>query len=469
MIANYAAKGRLIKKFYAFFLILFLLIFFAVHLFTEKIKELDNRIYPNVYVDNVAVGHMLPRDAAKMLQKNYSRVGTININIVYEGEKIATLSGQNLNLRTNLEEKVIQAYDIGRTPLPASRILQKISAILKLRRYDFQTEILYDRENLDDFIASAEDKYDKPAKNALFSFENNRVASFRQEEKGLKIMTDNFYIDFNKAVKDIKFNPVNKNVVLRSREIKPDITLAQANSFGIEEYLGEGKSDYTHSIPSRIHNVIVGASKFNGILIPKGREFSFNDTIGDISAVTGYQPAYIIKNGRTVLGDGGGVCQVSTTLFRAALNIGLPIVERHAHDYRVGYYENDSKPGFDATVFAPSTDLKILNDTPASILIQTQVDEENNLLYFRLYGKKDGRRSEISDAVVYDVTPALADVRQDDPTMKKGQIKQVDFAAPGTKARFTYKVYKNGSKVVDTSFFSNYRPWAAVYLVGTAD
>ena len=100
------------------------------------------------------------------------------------------------------------------------------------------------------------------------------------------------------------------------------------------------------------------------MLIPPGGTISYNEIVGDISAATGYQPAYIIKDGRTILGDGGGVCQVSTTLFRAGLSAGLPILERHPHAYRVHYYEEGGyKPGLDATVFAPGVDLKMKNDT----------------------------------------------------------------------------------------------------------
>ena len=215
--------------------------------------------------------------------------------------------------------------------------------------------------------------------------------------------------------------------------------------------------------------MILAASKFDGILIPPGETFSFNKQIGDISALTGYQPAYIIKEGKTVLGDGGGVCQVSTTLFRAAINAGLPVVDRTAHAYRVSYYENDMKPGFDATVFSPSVDLKIKNDTPAYILIDTEVDEDNNLLYFRFYGKKDGRKIEIGEPALWDVVPPPEAKYQDDPTLKKGVTKQVDFPAWGSKASFTYKVSRGGNVTVDEKFYSIYKPWAAVYLVGTAD
>jgi vancomycin resistance protein YoaR len=151
------------------------------------------------------------------------------------------------------------------------------------------------------------------------------------------------------------------------------------------------------------------------------------------------------------------------------LNAGLPIVERHAHAYRVGYYENDSQPGFDATVFAPTNDLKIKNDTPAYILVQTEIDKENNLLYFKLYGKKDNRRSEISKIALYDLTPPPPSLYQDDPTLKKGVIKQVDYAASGGKASFHYQVTKDNQTIIDQDFLSLFKPWQAVYLVGTAD
>ena len=204
-------------------------------------------------------------------------------------------------------------------------------------------------------------------------------------------------------------------------------------------------------------------------MIKPGSEFSFNETIGDISSSTGYKPAYIIKAGKTVLGDGGGVCQVSTTVFRAALNTGLPIIERTAHAYRVSYYEQDSQPGFDATVYGPTVDFKFKNDTENYILIQTEVDQINNILTFKLYGKSDGRKVELSKPKVYDVQPPLPDATQEDPTLKRGVVKQVDFPAWGAKSVFDYKVTRGKDILFEKEFFSSYRPWQAIYLVGTAD
>ncbi|MBI5619631.1 VanW family protein, partial [Candidatus Gottesmanbacteria bacterium] len=194
----------------------------------------------------------------------------------------------------------------------------------------------------------------------------------------------------------------------------------------------------------------------------------FNDAVGDISAATGYQSAYIIKEGKTVLGDGGGVCQVSTTLFRAALDAGLTIIERRAHAYRVHYYEEGGyKPGLDATVFGPTVDLKIKNDTPAYILIQATIDTQRMTLAFDLYGTNDGRRSEILNHQVWGITPPPPDLYQDDPTIPAGVIKQVDFAAWGAQTSFRYKVTRNSEVLQDQVFTSNFRPWQAVYLRGT--
>jgi len=144
----------------------------------------------------------------------------------------------------------------------------------------------------------------------------------------------------------------------------------------------------------------------------------------------------------------------------------LPIVERHAHAYRVSYYENDSEPGFDATIYSPSVDLKFKNDTPGALLIQTEIDEVNMILTFRFYGKKDDRKIEISKATVWDVSPPPEPLYQEDPTLKSGEVKQVDFPAWGAKAKFTYKV-TNGKEVMEKTFFSTFRPWRAVYLKGT--
>ena len=470
MIANSSKNHTLFVR---VVVLLCLVLFFssiitAAFIRNEK-KRYQNKIYPHVFIDDLPVGNKTKKDVLTLFNNRQKKLKDLTMFISYNNAIIATYSASTLNIRINIDDMYEKAYLIGRSSHTPSRIYQQIAAIFNIQRFIFTSQVQYDKGVLEDSINQFKDMYNRPAKNALFRFENGRVVSFQREEAGNKLQTDSLMFDLDQYIRSLKFKPQNYVVTLRDKPVDPEITLAKSNSFGIEELIGEGISNYTHSIPSRIHNVIFGASKFNGILIPKGKTFSFNETIGDISASTGYQPAYIIKEGKTVLGDGGGVCQISTTLFRAALNSGLPITERYAHAYRVSYYENDSKPGLDATVFAPSVDLKIENNTPAAILIQTSVDEDNMLLYFRLYGKKDGRNAEISTPILWDVAPPPPALYQDDPTLKRGITKQVDFPAWGGKASFNYKVTKGGQVMFEKKFFSAYKPWQAIYLVGTKE
>lgn len=426
-------------------------------------------IYPHVLIDSQPVGYKTKNSVRKMFAEKERKIKNSIIYVSYRNNVIATYSAELLEMRSNIDEIYEKAYFVGRSSHTPSRYYQKIAALVGLEVFPFTTQVQYNKAYVTDALALFEDAYNVPAKNALFKFENNKVTTFQKEEKGNKILSDLFLMDIEQSIRSLKYRQQNIVVSLRETIVEPDITLAKANNFGIEELIGEGVSNYTHSIPTRIHNVILAAKKFNGVMMQKNKVFSFGDAIGDISANTGYQPAYIIKEGKTVLGDGGGVCQVSTTFFRAALNAGLPIIEQHAHAYRVSYYENDSKPGFDATIFSPSVDLKVENNTPSDILIQTIVDEDKMLLYFKLYGKKDGRNIELSTPTLFDVAPPPPPSYQDDPTLKRGVIKQVDFPAWGGKAKFDYKVTKNNEVLFEKKFYSVYKPWQAVFLVGTQD
>ncbi|HRN71102.1 MAG TPA: VanW family protein [Candidatus Woesebacteria bacterium] len=431
-------------------------------------RNIGNTIYPHTYVDGIDMGYKSKKEAEALLQRRDDYLKNVSVKIMYQDMPIATFSAEQLDIHRDIQTKVDQAYIVGRTPDLTSRFFQQLNSILGFQKITFQTTMTYYDEPVSTFIQNTADSYNMPAKNALFQFEDGKVVSFKADEKGIEILTDEFMKDFRKEIESISDKKTQLTVTVKDSIIEPEITLAEANNHGVEELIAEGKSDYSHSIPSRVHNVILAASKFNGVLIPKGAEFSFNSIIGDISSTTGYQPAYVIQNGRTVLGDGGGVCQVSTTAFRAALNAGLPITERSAHAYRVSYYENDSDPGFDATIYVPTVDLKFKNDTPASILIMTEIDEENMILTFKFYGKKDDRQIELSPVTIWDVAPAPEPLYEDDPTLPVGQVRQVDYAASGAKTKFTYKVTK-GDEVKEETFTSIFRPWRAVYLRGTKE
>lgn len=306
------------------------------------------------------------------------------------------------------------------------------------------------------------DKLNRLPQDAKFEFTENKLVDFQPDMDGRKVDEPLLAREISSALEN---NLTEVNIPLIKTPAK--IRAGEINDLGIVELLGEGKSSYGHSIPGRVHNVALAASRINGVLVAPGEEFSFNDTVGDISAATGYKSAYIIQDGRTVLGDGGGVCQVSTTLFRAVLNAGLPVVERHPHAYRVSYYEQDSKPGVDATVFSPSVDFRFKNDTDKHILVQMETDSKNLRMRVGIYGSKDGRKVTMTEPKIFSQSPPPDDLYIDDPSLNNGVIRQIDYKAWGAKVGFDYKVEKGDQVIFQKSFYSNYRPWQAVFLRGT--
>ena len=325
----------------------------------------------------------------------------------------------------------------------------------------------FDQEKIASWSANLASTINHPPENAAFQFVEGRVTEFRPAKEG-KTLDQQKTIDI--IVQSLTELEDGKDQISLSLPIivtPPAIQTADVNTLGIRQLIGRGISYFRGSISSRIHNIQLASTKLNGILIQPGETFSFNKALGEVSQTTGFKVAYIIKEGRTILGDGGGVCQVSTTFFRAALDVGLPIIERQAHAYRVSYYEQNSPVGLDATVFDPTADLKIKNDTPAYILIQTKVDVKNKILTFELYGTSDGRVVTISKSRIWDQIPPPPDLYQDDPTLPAGQIKQIDWKAWGAKVAFDYKVERGGEVLQNRTFYSNYRPWQAIFLRGT--
>ena len=333
----------------------------------------------------------------------------------------------------------------------------------------------FDEGKIASFTAQLAKSVDRQPQNALFNFllngkagQNGRVIEFKPAKNGQALEQKQTKLLIEQSLKVLEKSESQTSAIsLPVNLTEPEITTEQVNNLGIKELIGRGESWFAGSISSRIHNIQLASSQINGLLIAPGDTFSLNQALGDISIQTGYKKAWIIKEGRTVLGDGGGVCQASTTLFRAILNAGLPIIERSAHAYRVSYYEQKYQVGVDATVFAPSPDLKFKNDTPSHILLQTYVDPVNLYARYDLYGTSDDRQIYISDSRIWEQTPPPPDLYQDDPTLANGVVKQIDWAAWGAKTAFDWKVVRNDETLQERTFYSNYKPWQAIFLRGT--
>ncbi|MCS7259472.1 MAG: VanW family protein [Anaerolineae bacterium] len=251
--------------------------------------------------------------------------------------------------------------------------------------------------------------------------------------------------------------------------IPPAVRSDAANQIYFGDIVAEATTTFKGSSEARVRNIQVAASKFHGIVVPPGALFSFNAYLGPITAEEGYERSLIIWGDRTAVGIGGGICQVSTTLFRAAFFGGFEIVERWAHGYRVSWYEIEFGPGLDATIYAPNIDFKFRNDTEHFLLIQSYVDQEAGTLTFRFYGTRTQRQVAVEGPLVEEVTSPGAPEYRQDPSLPKGTVKQVEWPREGAKVTVRRTVTQNGIVLHQDELVSRYRPWHAVYLVGTGE
>jgi vancomycin resistance protein YoaR len=253
----------------------------------------------------------------------------------------------------------------------------------------------------------------------------------------------------------------------------PVVNDMTAEELGISEAVSVHTSYFYGSSASRIKNIQTASARFHGVLIPPGETFSMADVLGDVSLDTGYAEALIIFGDRTIKGVGGGVCQVSTTLFRTVFFGGYPVLERHPHAYRVGYYEqtasgghNPDYAGLDATVFVPVVDFRFTNDSPNWLLMETYVNPDARTLTWKFYSTSDGRVVEWHTTGPNNVVEPPDPKYEENPELAKGEVKQVDWAAEGADVTVNRMVYKNGDLYFDDAFSTHYMPWQAVYQYG---
>lgn len=325
------------------------------------------------------------------------------------------------------------------------------------------------QNKIGEYVNNFDNSIKRDPKDAVFKFENDKVVEFEASKDGLSINTGVLKDLICQNISNWPNEENNEIVVnLPLLIVSPKINTNEANDLGIKELIGRGTSSFSHSSEIRNFNVEKGSSIVNRVLVAPDETFSFIKNLGEVSLDNGYKKAYIIRAGKTELDVGGGICQVSTTLFRAILDAGLPITERKAHAYRVSYYEEDSKPGFDATVFIPNPDLKFKNDTGHHLLIQSIYDGKNKKLTYEIYGTSDGRKAEILNYKQWGAAPAPPDVWIDDPTLPVGKVIKDESRVPGLKTSFDWKVTRDGEIIHQKTFVSSYVPWAAVYRKGPA-
>ncbi len=318
-----------------------------------------------------------------------------------------------------------------------------------------------DEEALRAIVAGWADQVYRPPLNARFDYDPKRdlLIELAPSATGYELDVDTTVASVVSAIENGE-----KQVTLAVKAIKPAVASEDASNFGIKELVARGATKFAGSSKARVKNIEVAASKFVGVVVPPDGVFSFNEHVGDVTAANGFEDSLIIAGNRTAVGVGGGVCQVSTTVFRASFFGGFPTVERWAHGYVVGYY---GPPGIDATVYTPKVDLKFKNTTGAYLLIKPIVDKKKGILTFEFYGTKPGWKVDVGKPQYSNKQPPPPPLYIEDPTMPPGKVVQFDWAVAGLDAAVPRKVWdRDGNLLIDEVLKSKYKPWQAKYRFG---
>lgn len=422
-----------------------------------------NRIFPGVSLLGIDIGGNSIGDARFMINKNLS-VGQVEIIELRHGDKRWDINPTDFGFKADVDLLVNEAMKMGRSGNFAADFNTRVGAVLGKKQqvtiansqaYSFDDVEL--RSYLTETIAP---EVDQTVQEGKLTIVGKKAKEFIPDREGRKVNIE----ETIKVLAGSLLAPGNA-VDLQVETITPKSTLAQTNTMGINTRIAQGVSDFTGSPKNRRHNIQVGASKFDGLIVESGKVMSFMRELGPVDASAGFLPELVIKKDKTTPEYGGGLCQVSTTTFRAVLDGGLKITERRNHSYRVAYYE---PAGTDATVYDPYPDFKFTNDTPGAILIDTYID--GNKLYFDFYGTDTNRNVEMKGPFISNVTAVPEPIYIDTSTIPVGEIKQIEVSHRGAQAVLYRKVTDENGKVLhDDTINSSYIPWPAKYLRGVAE
>lgn len=411
------------------------------------------------------------------LQMRRLRDGSLPLMVEETYPEILDASAEAESARSILSEPLVltipDAQESDPGPWQLSReTLVEMMVIERVSTPEGMTyRIALDAENLRGFLEKKAQRINREPQNArmFFNDDTRQLNLIEQEVVGIQLDVDQSIIRIEEELA-----AGNHNVELVVDRTRPEITEAKtAEELGITELVSSVTTYFYGSDAARIKNITTAAEKFHGIFVAPGETFSMAETLGDVSLDTGYAEAWIIFGDRTIKGVGGGVCQVSTTLFRTVFFGGYPVVERHPHAYRVLYYEqtasgghNSKLAGLDATVYVPLVDFRFENDTDSWLLMETYVNQSARTLTWKFYSTSDGRSVDWSTTGLTNKKDAPDPIYEENSDLKKGEVRQVDWAVKGATVTVTRHVYRDGSKLWTDTFRTKYQPWAAVCQYG---
>jgi len=453
----------------------------------ERIKPLLADAFPELNIEPINSSFTLSEKTGELITEPEELGKEINYSLAFSEIKnnLDSLNNLPVSLKTHSKYPDVKSDDLSSLEGEAKKIIngdslkleykdpvkdiatstwkikpEKLISWLSISRENNNLKLSLDQTKIADYLSlNASPEINLEAVRPRFEIKNGKVVSWQSSAKGRQLNIASSTAKISEA-----FLSGQKEIELVVSEIT-DETLESGETLDIKEIIGTGHSNFKGSSANRIKNIKAGAAAVSGMLIAPGEEFSLVKVLGDIDAENGYYPELVIKGDKTVKEYGGGLCQIGTTVFRSAIESGLPITYRRNHSYRVSYYE---PAGMDAAVYIPEPDVRFINDTANYILIQSRFS--GNDIYFDFWGTKDGREITITDPVVYNIVKPKPTKYIETTELEPGKEKCTESAHNGADAYFDYKVvYPENSTTTpihEKRFSSHYVPWQKVCLIG---
>lgn len=402
-------------------------------LISNNVKSWENKVYPGVNVYGVDIGGLSKEEALKSLNEKL----LLNINdktlVVTVGEQKLDLKYSDLNPIYDTEVIATESVKYGKD----ESLFSKNSKIKKGETYSVEGKISYDEEKLKEFEDSVKTTVNVQAKDAQITIDGNGI-SITPEVSGYEINEEELH---NKLVENINGDPTQDvNLTFELKESKAKVTEAELSK--IDGVIGSYSTSYRDGGDGRVRNMQIAAETVNGVVLMPGEVFSYNDLIGDTTPDKGYEKANTYIGSEIVPDYGGGICQVSTTLYRAVMRANIRSTERMNHSLTVSY----SDPGLDATVAYGVVDYKFENPYDFPIYISGYVG--GGTVGFSVYGQQSGLNGKTYDLVneVHE-TYSPGNEYVEDATLEEGKEVVKSAGMTGYKASSYQVTYENGIEV----------------------
>ncbi|MFZ5640108.1 MAG: VanW family protein [Bacillota bacterium] len=410
----------------------------------------NNKVFPGVFINGIDVGNLTPAEAEAKLRQKLEALSETTLVLRHENKKWH-LPYSDLEVKLNYRQSAWSAYELGRETNPVARVISSFK--LRRHRADIDLEITFNESKADGFLTVLARELNHPGRDARVSWQNGRLV-VTPEQNGMELDIPAARQQIIEAVKALTAGPVD----LAVKQKIPRVMARELAS--IKDELASFTTTFDPGKTNRAHNIRLAAEFLNNSIVKPGEIFSFNKQVGPRMAKYGYKEAPVIANNRLQPGIGGGVCQVSTTLYQALLHAGMSAKERTPHSKPPGYVPL----GQDAAVADNQIDFTFENTGQYPVLITAAV--AGNKLTVRILGKKEHNYVvRLTSENIRKITPAQVTVA--DPSLPRGKkiFTKGDY---GYRVKVFRTITENG-KVVKKELLSDdyYRPTDAVVRVGT--